>query len=353
MAAIEGYGCSLAEPNQPFEVKALAFDDVADDEAVIEVAGCGLCHTDIGFYAGDVRTKHELPLILGHEISGRVVKVGSKYSGLEGKNVIVPAVLPCGQCDLCAAGRENICQQQKMPGNDFNGGFASHIKVPAQYLCPLPDDIGDIDLADLSVIADAVTTPYQAMLRSGLKKGDLAIVVGVGGLGNYMVQHAKNAGASVIAIDIDAGKLEASQKMGADHIVNTSSLSEKDVKKEVRKLVKENSLSPNRWKVFEMSGTAGGQATAFSLLSFAGALGIIGFTMDKVNVRLSNAMAFDADLFGSWACRPEYYPDVVKDVLDGRINLKANVEKHPLKSINEVIELAHEHKLDKRVVFVP
>jgi 6-hydroxycyclohex-1-ene-1-carbonyl-CoA dehydrogenase len=102
-----------------------------------------------------------------------------------------------------------------------------------------------------------------------------------------------------------------------------------------------------------MSGTAGGQATAFSLLSFAGALGIIGFTMDKVNVRLSNAMAFDADLFGSWACRPEYYPDVVKDVLDGRINLKANVEKHPLKSINEVIELAHEHKLDKRVVFVP
>jgi 6-hydroxycyclohex-1-ene-1-carbonyl-CoA dehydrogenase len=72
-----------------------------------------------------------------------------------------------------------------------------------------------------------------------------------------------------------------------------------------------------------------------------------------VNVRLSNAMAFDADLFGSWACRPEHYPAVVKDVLDGRINLKDNVAMHPLKSMNEVIAAAQDHKLDQRAIFVP
>lgn len=353
MDAIEGYGLYLTEPRKPMQSKPLLIDSLDADEVIIEVAGCGLCHTDLGFYEGGVRTKQELPLVLGHEISGRVVAAGTDYPGMMGKSVIIPAVLPCGECGLCRAGRENICQKQKMPGNDFHGGFASHVKVPARYLCLLPDSLGDFDLAALSVIADAVTTPYQALLRSGLQSGDLAIVMGVGGLGTYMVQHAKNAGASVIAIDIDDGKLEHARAMGADHSVNASSLAEKEIKQQVRELVKANSLPRDRWRVFEMSGTAGGQAAAFALLSFAGSLGFIGFTMDKVNVRLSNAMAFDADLFGSWACRPEHYPAVVKDVLDGRINLKDNVEMHPLNSIADVIGLAHDHKLDKRVVFVP
>lgn len=353
MDAIEGYGLYLSEPRKPMQSNPLIIDSIADDEAVIEVAGCGLCHTDLGFYDGGVKTKQELPLILGHEISGRVISAGANHQNMMGKSVIIPAVLPCGECGLCLAGRENICRKQRMPGNDFHGGFASHVKVPARYLCLLPDTLGEFDLAALSVIADAVTTPYQALLRSGLQRGDLAIVMGVGGLGTYMVQHAKNAGASVIAIDIDDRKLENSRVMGADYTINASSLSEKEVKQQVRQLAKDNALQTDRWRVFEMSGTAGGQATAFALLSFAGSLGFIGFTMDKVNVRLSNAMAFDADLFGSWACRPEHYPAVVKDVLDGRINLRDNVEMHPLASMDKIIGLAHDHKLDKRVVFVP
>jgi 6-hydroxycyclohex-1-ene-1-carbonyl-CoA dehydrogenase len=353
MKPIEGYGLYFSQPNQPLESKPLVIDSVTEDEAIVEIAGCGLCHTDLGFFDGNVKTKHESPLILGHEISGRVVAAGTNYSTLRGKTVIVPAVLPCGECDLCAAGRENICQRQRMPGNDFDGGFATHIKVPARYLCQLPDDLNGFDLAEMSVIADAVTTPYQALLRSRLQKGDVAIVIGVGGLGTYMVQHAKNAGAPVIAIDIDDGKLGGAKRMGADYTINASALTEKDIKQKVRGLVKENSLLPNRWRVFEMSGTAAGQATAFSLLSFAGSLGIIGFTMEKVNIRLSNAMAFDADVFGSWACRPEYYRKVVEDVLEGRINLRENVEKRPLKTLNEVFGLAHDHKLDKRVVLVP
>ena len=61
-----------------------------------------------------------------------------------------------------------------------------------------------------------------------------------------------------------------------------------------------------------MSGTAAGQMTAFSLLNYGGTLGVIGFAMDKLNIRLSNVMAFDADIFGNWGCRPQYYNDVVK-----------------------------------------
>ena len=129
-----------------------------------------------------------------------------------------------------------------MPGNDFNGGFASHITVPGRFLCRLPEDMGKFKVSHLSVVADAVTTPYQSLQRSGLKKGDLAIVIGVGGIGTYMAQIAKDAGATVIAIDIDDAKLENAIKMGADYSINAKGLAERDVRDKVRALGKENKL---------------------------------------------------------------------------------------------------------------
>jgi 6-hydroxycyclohex-1-ene-1-carbonyl-CoA dehydrogenase len=352
MKPIEAYGYFFVEPLQPFERRSFAIDSVADDEAVVKVAACGLCHTDIGFYEGHVKT-NQLPVVLGHEISGHVVAAGKRYAGLVGAAVVVPAVLPCGECELCRAGRSNVCRSQKMPGNDLHGGFASHIKVPARFLCRLPEDLRGFNITHLSVVADAVTTPFQSLKRSNLKRGELAIVIGVGGLGTYMVQHARNAGARVIAIDIDEKKLDAARKMGAELTVNAAGSDEKTVKKTIQNWAADNKLPRVGWKIFEMSGTAQGQTTAFSLLTFAGTLGVVGFTMDKVNVRLSNLMAFDADLFGNWGCKPEHYPAAVDDVLAGRINISDNIEEHPLDSINEIIGLALAHKLEKRVVFVP
>lgn len=348
----KAFGYISREANAPMERIEWQIDKLDSDQVLVEVAGCGLCHTDITFFTGAVKTK-ESQVILGHEISGRVVAAGTDFQDLINKNVVIPAVLPCGECELCKKGRDNICQQQKMPGNDFYGGFASHITVPGKFLCTLPDDLGDFELWQFSVVADAITTPYQSLKRSNLQSGDLAIVIGVGGIGIYMVQHAKNAGATVIAIDIDDKKLEHSKTMGASYVFNSSSLAPWELKKQVRTLVKEQKLPTNSWRVFETSGSGAGQTTAFNLLSFAGSVGVIGFTMEKLNLRLSNVMAFDADIFGNWGCRPAYYSDVVQDILDGKINLIDNIEEHPLESINEVLKLALEHKLEKRVIFRP
>jgi 6-hydroxycyclohex-1-ene-1-carbonyl-CoA dehydrogenase len=353
MEPISAYGYAFIESGKPLSKHNYTIDSVTADDVVVQIAGCGLCHTDVTFYTGQVKTKKEPPIILGHEISGKVVGAGSNHQKLLGTHVVVPAVLPCGECDLCRGGRSNICMRQKMPGNDFNGGFASHITVPGRYLCPLPEDTGALKVSEFSVVADAITTPYQSLLRSNLKEGDLAVVIGVGGIGTYMLQHVKNAGAEVIAIDIDEKKLENARRMGADHTVSAKELAERDVKKAVKNLVSERKLPRTGWKVFETSGTAGGQSMAFSLLTFAGTLGVVGFTMDKVNVRLSNIMAFDADVFGNWGCKPEYYPDVVKDVIAGRINVRDNIEEQPLDSINEIFPLALHHKLERRVIFVP
>lgn len=353
MQPIKAYGQYFVAAGQPLEEREFTIDTVGDDHVVVHVAGCGLCHTDLGFITGSVKTKHELPLILGHEISGTVTAAGERHASLVGKKVIVPAVLPCGECGLCKAGRDNICQRQLMPGNDFHGGFASHVSVPAKFLSELPDDLGEFELAQLSVIADAITTPYQSLIRSGLKKGDLAIVIGVGGVGLYMVQHAKNAGATVIALEIDAAKLESAKAQGADFGICTLDMDEREIKTQIKEIVREHDLPKTQWKVFENSGSAAGQSTAFSLLSYAGTVGIIGFTMDKVNVRLSNIMAFDADVFGNWGCRPIYYSNVIKDVLSKRINVLDNIEQFPLSEINAVVAKALEHQLTKRAILCP
>jgi len=139
-------------------------------EVRVRVAGCGLCHTDISFFTGAVRPRHALPLVLGHEIAGRVDAASEGHDALVGRPVLVPAVIPCDACALCRAGRDTACTAQLMPGNDVHGGFATHVVVPARHLVPLPDDLTGDALAELSVISDAVTTPYQALRRAGVSR---------------------------------------------------------------------------------------------------------------------------------------------------------------------------------------
>jgi len=325
-------------------------------EVVVEIAGCGVCHTDLGYYYDGVRTKHELPLTLGHEISGRVVDAGSEALRWRGRAVIVPAVIPCGQCDVCLRGKGTICPNQKMPGNDIHGGFATHIVVPAYGLCAVDEGrlrSAGIDLADLSVIADAVTTPYQAVVQAGVTNGDLVVVNGVGGVGGYAAQIATAFGGTVVALDINDDKLAAMADRGAALTLNARQLSGRDIKTAIAKFAKERGLRQTEWIIFECSGTRAGQETAFGLINHGATLCVVGFTMDKVEVRLSNLMAYHARAIGNWGCPPDLYPQALDLVLDGRIKVTPFVEKHPLSEINQVFEAAHAGALKRRAVLVP
>ena len=345
----------MTAANQPMVREAFVATP-GQGEVVVAVAGCGVCHTDLGYFYDGVRTNHPLALALGHEISGRVVATGADAESWLGRAVIIPAVLPCGECDTCKRGRPNICRKQKMPGNDIQGGFASHITVPARGLCPV-DEVRlaqrGLSLADMSVVADAVTTPYQAVLRAGVTNGSVAIVVGIGGVGGYSAQIAKAFGATVIAIDVDPVKLAAIGQHGAGLTLNAREHDVKSLKAKIGEFCKANGLPLTEWTIFECSGTAAGQTTAFGLLTFGATLCVVGFTMDRVELRLSNLMAFDARALGNWGCPPELYPAALDLVLDGKINLADFVEQHPLDEINSVFEQVHSHKLARRAVLVP
>jgi 6-hydroxycyclohex-1-ene-1-carbonyl-CoA dehydrogenase len=347
------YAWQMVGPGLPLELVADAARPPANDEVVIEVAGCGLCHTDLGFLDGSVNTKADLPLVLGHEISGRVIEAGADAAEWVGSDVLVPAVIPCGTCDLCTSGRGNVCASQLMPGNDLDGGFATHVTVPARGLSIIENLPGGYELADMAVIADAVTTPLQAVRRADVGEGDFVIVVGTGGVGTYAVQIAAAAGATVVAVDINDERLTPLLDHGAATTVNAGDLDARGVRNEIRAYARSNSIPASGWKILECSGTATGQLTAFGLLGPAGTLVVIGFTMDKVEVRLSNLMAFDATAFGTWGCPAELYPEAVDLVISGRVKLLPFTRKVPMSDLAQVLEQAHGHSDARRTILVP
>jgi len=349
----------MVASDKPLERVEAPLPEPGQGEVLLEVAGCGVCHTDLGFYYNGVRTKSPLPLTLGHEISGVVKTTGPGAEAWAGKAVIVPAVMPCGECDVCTRGMGNICPAQKMPGNDIQGGFASHIVVPAAQLCEVTLEAGKahvgqsgVGLAELSVIADAVTTPYQSIVDCGLTDHDTAIFVGIGGVGGFGAQIAKAMGACVVAIDVDPSRLEA-LKPFVDAVFNAGEMPFKDLRKAVSGFVKEQGRRRTEWKIFETSGTAAGQKTAFGLLTFGASLSVVGFTMDTVDIRLSNLMAFHAKASGNWGCIPKYYPPALEMVTTGKVTLAPFVKTYPLSDINEVFEGVHSHKIRQRPVLVP
>jgi 6-hydroxycyclohex-1-ene-1-carbonyl-CoA dehydrogenase len=210
-----------------------------------------------------------------------------------------------------------------------------------------------IELHHLSVIADAVSTPFQAIDQAGLQKGDMAVFVGVGGVGGFGVQVAASLGAHVVAVDIDADRLAMMAKHGAKLTLRSDEMGFKELRGAIKGFAKEHGVPTWRQKIFECSGTEGGQSTAFGLLAHGGYLAVVGFTPKKLQLRLSNLMAFDATARGNWGCLPEHYPAIVHRVLAGDVVLGPFIEERPLSEINQVFEDMHARKINRRVILIP
>lgn len=337
------------------ELKILPLPAPKPNEAVVKIAGCGVCGSDISFFYHGVRTIVRPPITLGHEISGTVVGGDEKWIG---KEVIVPTIIPCRDCDLCDSGRSNRCLRQKMPGNNLGkyGGYSSHIVVPGEDLCPVPDH-PHFSLAELAVIADAVSTPYQAAKRVDVKPGDRVVIIGVtGSIGLYMAQWAKFLGAeAVVGIGRNPKKLERSLEVGCDFVINSSGKSNKEIQKEIFKLCRSHSLNAKSgWKIFETSGIKSCQDLALTLLGYAGTLIVVGYGTEEITYNISRLSPFEAEIIGTWGCKPEYYPETLQAILDGHIKIKPFVEEKPMSQIREIFQLFIENgSPERRTVLVP
>jgi 6-hydroxycyclohex-1-ene-1-carbonyl-CoA dehydrogenase len=221
--------------------------------------------------------------------------------------------------------------------------------VPARPLIKIGAGVSNV--AALSVVADAVSTAYQAILRANLTAGDIAIVIGAGGVGGFVTQIASALGAQVIAGDISVDRLNLIAQYGAAETIDLSSKDFKEVRKQAKNFAK--GVPSFRHKIFECSGSTGGQNTAYGLLDRGATMLAVGYTPNKIEVRLSNLMAFDATIHGTWGCPPEVYPGVLQLIEEGKVKLDPFIAYGPMSKVNEYLGAMAEHKLEKRMVMDP
>lgn len=338
---------------QPFRFERFSgpLPEPGPDEALVKIAGCGICGTDLAYFRGEVPTTVAPPLTLGHEASGRIVKGGGK----EGLPVIVPTILPCRKCELCLAGRANRCLRQKMFGGNHGlwGAFASHVLVPLTELTAVPAEC-PIPLERMAVVADAVSTPYQAVRRAGIGPGSKVVVIGAsGGLGVYLVQWARLLGADVVVgVARDEARLEQLSPYGLTAAVATAGRPAEAIRHDVWNACKSAGVNPRcSWTIFEASGTVAGQELGLSLLTFASRLVLVGYAAGTVHCLLSKLIALDAEVIGSWGCDPRLYSDVVSHVAEGRIQILPFTETRPMSRIADTFaELGRDRKTLARMV---
>ena len=158
----------------------------------------------------------------------------------------------------------------------------------------------------------------------------------------------------MIAVDIDDARLEPMLTHGATAAVNSAGLDPREVRDRVREHARSLGFGADGWKIFECSGTTAGQETAYGLLGPAAVLAVVGFTREKVSLRLSNLMAFDATAFGSWGCPPQRYPEAVALVTSGLVQLGPFIRKIPMADLASTLDAAHApHSDPRRAIFVP
>ena len=216
------------------------------------------------------------PRILGHEIAGEVVEVGSEVNHVKtGDRVVCHFYLTCKVCRFCRSGREPLCENWRgYVGMACDGGYAEYMCVPALNLCPLPEGI---PFPEASIISDAIATPLHACREEAkVGPGDDVLVIGAGGgVGIHAVQMAKLCGGRVLAADLSREKLETAKALGADEIIDTK---EKDLAREVLRLTGGKGVE----SVFDFVASSQTLEVGFGTLATAGRLVVLGFRPSSV-----------------------------------------------------------------------
>ncbi|MDX6276052.1 MAG: alcohol dehydrogenase, propanol-preferring [Nocardioidaceae bacterium] len=203
----------------PLEIQEHNIPEPGRGQVLVRMEACGLCHTDIHAAHGDWPVKPTVPFVPGHEGVGIVTELGAGVTEREIGDRVAIAWLgsACGHCRYCIDGRETLCQSQQNSGYSVDGAFAEYAVADALFTTPVPDGVESLDAAALTC---AGVTSYKAVKVAQIAPAETVAVFGIGGLGHLAVQYARLVGATVIAVDIDADKLELATALGADHAVN-------------------------------------------------------------------------------------------------------------------------------------
>jgi propanol-preferring alcohol dehydrogenase len=331
----------LHELRTPLKIEQVPVPEPGHGDLLIKVTACGVCHSDLHAVDGDWTPPPVIPLIPGHEVAGKVAKIGPGVTGFKvGDEVGVPWLYSaCGQCEFCLAGMETICKAAEATGYTKPGGYAEYMVAPAAFVGRLPE--GTDPYAMAPILCAGVTT-YRGLKRTGARPGQWVAVVGIGGLGHIAIQYARAMGLRVAAVDVSAEKLELAKKLGAELVVNGAEADPVAVIQD------------------KLGGTHAAVVTAVAAKAFEQAvlmlrpggtvayIGLPGGKSDEIRASISAITNWELSVRGSNVGTRQDLNEAVAFAANGLV--KATIRTAPLEEINGVLDEMRKGKIVGRVV---
>lgn len=300
---------------------------IKDDEVLVKVKAVSICGSDLHAYMG-VSKRRIPPLVMGHEFSGEVVKLGSSAKGLkEGERVVLEPVLSCGNCIPCRRGRSNICENMKLVGLHLSGAFSEYVSIPASKCHKLPDSVSFEEASLVEPLAVAV----HAVNLTSLDKGEDICIIGSGAVGLMTLQVVKNTNAGKIsAVDTLDYRLELAKKLGATTTINA--------KKEdpVQKVLANGGVGT----VFEAVGHQKTVQQALAMVRKGGKVTIIGMLEATMELGMLDVTVKEIEIRGSYGYTSNDFKQALKLIAEGKVKVKPLITHVlPLKDIAKGFEI--------------
>lgn len=311
----------MLEQYNQFEYVDAPMPEYGPKDVLIEVRACGICGSDIHGMDGS-SGRRVPPLIMGHEAAGVVKEIGNEVTAVQiGDRVTFDSMISCGSCYFCRAGTPNLCDDRRVLGvspGDYrqHGAFAEYVVVPQHIIFPLPDALS----FEHASMTEPVSIALHAVNITPLPLGADVVVVGAGMIGNLVIQALRKAGCGqIIAVDLDKGKLELAQEVGA-----TAGLAagEVNVAEEVYKMTNGRGADAT----FEAVGIAPTVQTAVDSVRKGGSVTLVGNLAAEIAFPLQSIVTREISLYGSCGINGEY-PSALKMIEDGSINVEALISK--------------------------
>ena len=236
------------------------------DDVIVRVRRAAICGTDASEWDHGPMLARP-PVTLGHEFMGEIVDVGPRMTDWRpGIRVVTGAGVWCGACEWCDAGRPNLCSAYETLGLQLDGGLAEFVRVPARTMRVVPEGVDDGGAA----LAQPLAVALHAVRRSRLSQGERCVILGVGGIGAFIVAAAVSTDAAdVIAVDIDAHRLETARALGATTVIDASG-------EDLATVLRDSNESGEPDVIIEATGAPEAPAAAMSAVKRGGRVVLVG-----------------------------------------------------------------------------
>lgn len=270
----------------------------APGDVLVRVHANGICGTDASEFTGaqmyPLHARHPLtghhgPLIPGHEFAGTIAEVGDGVEGFtEGDAIVTGAALWCGRCPQCRAGRTSICELYATVGLHRDGGLAEFVNVPAHIVfAAAPFGFAP----DVAVLTQPMAIAVHAMRRARRQAGDVAVVIGVGGIGAFLTFALTRHDARVVAVDVSGARLATARKLGAIETIHAGDAPS------LTAALRGLGIAPA--VVYEVTGTDAGLAAAIAALAPGGQLVTVGIAKHPIAIDARRVTTKELEIIGT------------------------------------------------------